>query len=75
MAWSRSWRVSLALVLITFGMSVALLRPAWNRITAERDAGAGWPAWISASLNRAAVISAVIVLAFGVVMLARASIV
>ena len=74
-----AFSVGLALVLIAFGMSVALLRPAWNRITAERESGVGWTAWASASLNRAAiispVISAVIVLALGVVMLARASIV
>jgi nickel/cobalt exporter len=74
-----AFSVGLALVLIAFGMSVALLRPAWNRITAERNAGVGWTAWVSSSLNRAAivspVISAVIVLALGVVMLARASIV
>jgi nickel/cobalt transporter (NicO) family protein len=74
-----AFSVGLALVLIAFGMGVALLRPAWNRITAERETGVGWTSWASAALNRAAiispVISAVIVLALGVVMLARASIV
>lgn len=74
-----AFSVGLALVLIAFGMSVALLRPAWNRIAAERDSGTGWTARASAALSSAAVISpvlsAVIVLALGVMMLARASII
>jgi ABC-type nickel/cobalt efflux system permease component RcnA len=65
--------IGLALVLVAFGVGVALMRPAVQRLTAGRDTGQGWLGRANAFLDRAMiyspVMSAVVVFALGIGML------
>lgn len=65
--------VGLALVLVAFGVGVALMRPAVQRLTANRDRSQGWLGRADALLNRfmvySPVMSAVVVFALGIGML------
>jgi ABC-type nickel/cobalt efflux system permease component RcnA len=65
--------IGLALVLVAFGVGVALMRPAVQRLTAGRDTEQGWLGRANAFLDRAMiyspVMSAVVVFALGIGML------
>ncbi|MGH2550814.1 MAG: nickel/cobalt transporter [Thermomicrobiales bacterium] len=65
--------IGLALVLVAFGIGVALMRPAVSRMTAGRDRSQGWLGRADALLSRALiyspVMSAIVVFVLGIGML------